>query len=93
MKIKLLGENILVPEIVAQASQGRRVVERKRPKAAILRKVDGQMAGNPGAAAIADKDNLVAGVMCVVSGFADPLASIGQRQVPRRVIGNFRSPQ
>ena len=67
MKIELLGENIFVAEIVAEAGQRRRIVEGQGAQAAVLGKIDRQMAGYAGAAAIADEHDLVAGVMRLAS--------------------------
>ena len=80
MKIELFGENVLVAEIVAEAGERRRIVERQRPQSAILGKVDGQMAGDAGTAAIADEDELIAGIVRIVGGLAHPLAARVERQ-------------
>src|SRR5262249_24190174 len=63
-KVDLLDKDFLIAEIVAEASQGCSVGEGKRAQAAVLRKIDGEMAGNALAPAIADEDELVVAVMC-----------------------------
>src|SRR5579864_4824263 len=89
MEFKLLGEHVLVAQVVAEASERGRIVEGERAKPAILGKIDSQMAGNAGAAAVADENDLVAGIVRLVGGLAHPLAARFQRQLFRRAIGHF----
>src|SRR6516164_11171264 len=63
MELQLLGKDILVPEIIAKTGQRRRIVERERPQPTVFGKIDGEMAGDGRAAAIADKDNLVSSIV------------------------------
>ena len=47
MKFELLGEHILVAQIVAEAGERGRIVEGERAKPAVLGKIDSQVAGDP----------------------------------------------
>src|ERR1700676_3620408 len=89
MEFELLGKHVLVAEIVAQAGERGRVVEGERPQPAVLGKIDGQVAGDAGAAAVADENDLVAGVVRLVGGLAHPLAARFQRQLLRSQIGHL----
>ena len=63
MQLDLLGEDLVIAEVVAEAGQHRAVVERERTDVAVLRIVGRHVAGDGGAASIADEDELVAGQM------------------------------
>src|SRR5580700_580925 len=89
MELKLLGEHVLIAEVVAEAGERGGIVEGQRAKPAVLGKIDGQVAGDAGAAAVADENDLVAGIMRLVGGLAHPLAARFQRQLFRRPISHF----
>ena len=61
IELDLLGENPVVAEIIAQAGQHRSVIERHRAHVAVLRIIGRHVARDGGAAAVADKYELVAG--------------------------------
>src|SRR5580692_7675823 len=92
MELELLGEHILVAEVVAEASEGRGIVEGQRPQPAVLGKIDGEVAGDAGAAAVADEDDLVAGVVGFVGGLAHPLTAVLERDFLRHAIGDLSRP-
>src|SRR3954464_13782578 len=86
MEFDLLGKNILIAKIVAEARQRCRIIERHRAQTAVLGKIDGEMAGNSGAAAIANKDDLVVAIMGLMRRFSHPLATLLERdRLPLRV--------
>src|SRR6202034_2526493 len=93
MKIELLGEDILVAEIVAEAGERGRVVEGQRPQTAVLGEVDREMAGDAGTPAVADKYDGAAAVVSLMGGFADPFATLVERQLFRRAIGHLGATQ
>jgi hypothetical protein len=93
VKLKLLGKNILVTEIIAKASQRGWIVEGERSQAAVLGKIDGEMTGDASAAAVADKDYLIAGVVRRVSGIAHPFATLSERQILGLTISDLGTAQ
>src|SRR5580700_73744 len=91
MELELLGEHVLITEVVAEAGERGGVVEGERAKPAVLGKIDGQVARYAGAAAVADENDLIAGIVRLVGGLAHPLAARFERQFFRRPIGHFGS--
>src|SRR6266540_1018341 len=70
MELNLLRKDTLVAEVVSQARQGRSVGECQGTHTALFRKVNGEMAGNALAPAVADEDELVVAIMGLVSEIA-----------------------
>jgi hypothetical protein len=91
MKIELLGKNVLVPQIVTETSECGRVVESKRSQSAVLGKIDREMAGDAGAATVADENDLVAGAVRFVGGVTHPLAPVRQGDAFRGTVGDLGS--
>src|ERR1700724_500300 len=87
MKFELLGEHVLIAQVVAQTGERRWVVEGERAKPAVLGKIDGQVARYACAAAVADENDLIAGIVRLMGGLAHPLAARFERQLFRRAIG------
>ena len=61
MQLDLLGENLIIAQVISETSEHRAVIECERTDIAILRIIGRHMAGNCGAAAVADEYELVAG--------------------------------
>src|SRR5829696_2902552 len=75
VELDLLGKHILIAEIIAEARQRRRIVERHRPQTAVLGEIDCEMAGNSCTATVSNKDDLVVAIMGLVRHPAYPLAA------------------
>ena len=87
----LLGKDIFIAQIVAQRRQRRWIVERQRAQFAVFGEINCEMTGDPGAAAIADKKDLFAGIMSGVSRLADAVASSNMSvSAPRSVTSTSR---
>ena len=63
MELQLLGKHVLIAEIIPQAGQRRSVVECECAQPAVFAEINGQVTGEAGTATIADKHDLVAGVV------------------------------
>src|SRR5580658_7129939 len=59
VEFELLGEHVLVAEVVAEAGERRGIVEGEREKPTVLGKTDSKVAADAGAAAVADENDLV----------------------------------
>ena len=79
MKIDLFRKHVLITEIVTEAGQRRGIVECKRAQATVLGKIDGEMAGNARAPTIADENDLVASIVGLMRGAANPFAALFER--------------
>src|SRR5262245_21131021 len=88
VEFDLLGEDILVAEIVAEAGQGGGVAECEGSQPAVLREVDSEVARNTLAPAIADEYQLVAAIVRLVRQTAEDLEATLQANVLARQVGH-----
>src|SRR5215467_2047519 len=78
MQFDLLGKDTIVTKVVAETCQHGRIVQRERTYAAILGVVGRHVAGDGGAAAVANEDQLVASRMDRPRAVHDPVDSIAE---------------
>ena len=71
MPFDLMGEDILVADIVSKAGQHGAVAESRRPHTAGFGKIDGHMRRNTHAAAVSDEHDLVAAVVSAMAELAN----------------------
>src|SRR5262245_6063742 len=89
VKFDLLGKHIFITEIIAKTGQGRWIVKRHRAQAPVLRKIYCKMAADAGAAAIAHKHDLVAGIMRRMRRATKPLAAFTESDLALAGVSNL----
>src|SRR5262249_62283615 len=76
--------------MVAETGQGGGIIERHRAQTAVFRKIDGKMAANASAAAIADEHDLVAGIVRLMRRPAKPFAALNKCGLAFRLVCDLR---
>src|SRR6185503_3899597 len=93
MHLQLLGEDVGIAEVVAEACECGRVVECRCTDAAVLEELDGVVAGDGRAAAVADQNDFLAGVVRLTGRLGDPFEACAQVERSAFLMANPNRPQ